>query len=149
MKQKMLMLFLMVSTALLGSAELGATCPPAMEDEPKASDKPKISETDTYLDLKTGKTFRIIYDALNEKYNREDLFEFEFFVNTRTRDTFWLEDALLVNNALLRDAAGNYKVNPMKVKRDGSGYKVINNKAIIRENGKEKGVNEKEGAGSM
>jgi hypothetical protein len=94
------------------------------EDNP-ATANAKFSETDTYLDLNTGKTFRFIYDGLNNIYNRSDLLALDLYVNTRTRDTLWLDDGILVNHALLRDADGKYRIDPMKVKRDGNSYKVV------------------------
>jgi hypothetical protein len=128
MRQNILLLLLMVVIALSGSTGAGAACQSAEAKSGSAA----ISETDTYVDLNTKKTFRIMYDELNDKYERDDLFAFDLYVNTRTQDTFWLEAALLVNNALVRDAAGNFKVDPAKVKRDGSGYKVINSKAATK-----------------
>ena len=137
MKRNMLLL-LMVGIALFGKADVSATCRLGSDDAKKASDAPVFSEIDTYLDLNTGKAFRFIYDGLNEKFNRDDLFGLEFYVNTRTKDTFWLEEAVLVNNALLRDGRGTYKVDPMKVKRDGNGFKVINNNRGVKLNANEK-----------
>lgn len=93
-------------------------------DEAKSTTAPKLSTSDTYIDLGTGKEFRILYDDLNDIYNRNDLFALELYVNTRTRDTFWLEDAILINNALLKDEGGNYRVDPNKVKRNGNTYMV-------------------------
>jgi hypothetical protein len=100
------------AVAQMGSEEGGLTA------------NPNLSDKDPYLDLNSGKEFRLIYDDLNDIFNREDLFSLDLFVNLRTKDTFWLEQALVVNHALLRDAAGAFKVDPMKVKRDGDGYKV-------------------------
>lgn len=98
---------------------------PDSGDGTATSIKGKFSEADYFLDLNSGKTFQFIYDGLNDIYNRSDLLELEFYVNTRTKDTMWLEDAIVVNNALLRDAKGSYRVDPMKVKRDGASYRVV------------------------
>jgi len=84
----------------------------------------KYNDADTYLDLNSGKTFRFIYDELNEVYNRADLLGLDLWVNTRTQDTFWREEAIVVNNALLRDDAGKYRIDPAKIKRDGNTFKV-------------------------
>lgn len=84
----------------------------------------RLSEADTYIDLNTGKQFKVIYDGLNDIYNRDDLFSFDLFVNTRTRDTMWLDDAIVVNGALIRGEDGKYRLDPMKVKRDGDSYRV-------------------------
>ena len=94
----------------------------SMAEQPR---NPNLSEADTYMDLNTGKAFSFIYDDLNGIYNRSDLLSPDLFVNTRTKDTFWLYDAILVNNALVRDANGRYRVDPMKVKRDGDTYRVV------------------------
>jgi len=144
MTRYVLLLLIMVSTALPGNAELSAICLPAPDNTQAAGSKPKHSETDPYVDLNTGKMFRFMYDELNDKYERDDLLTLDLYVNTRTKDTFWLEEALLVNNAVLRDGTGIYKVDPMKVKRNGNGYKVINNKAVKAVD-MEKGDKPKEG----
>jgi hypothetical protein len=138
MSQNILFLLLMTGFLLAANTEAGAICQSAMEGLKSTSAGPAISETDYYMDLNTKKAFRIMYDELNDKYERDDLFAFDLYVNTRTQDTFWLEDAVLVNNALVRDAAGNYKVDPIKVKRHGSGYKVIHTKPVIKTDDAEK-----------
>ncbi len=118
-----LVLVLLAGFAFQGHASLDNE----HQDENNADHKrnPNISETDTYRDLNTGKAFTFIYDDLNGIYNRSDLLEPDLYVNTRTKDTFWLYDAIRVNNALIRDATGRYRVDPMKVKRDGDTYKVV------------------------
>jgi hypothetical protein len=65
-------------------------------------------------------------------YNREDLFPLDLYVNTKTLDTFWLPQAVLVNHALLQDASGAFKVDPSKVKREGDGYKVKTRQGVIK-----------------
>jgi hypothetical protein len=102
---------------------VGAFRKPGTGDE-RSGATSKFSDADTYLDLNRGKTFRFIYDELNDIYNREDLLSLDLYVNTRTRDTFWLEDAIVVNNALLRDDAGKYRIDPARIKRDGNTFKV-------------------------
>ncbi|MBS1616039.1 MAG: hypothetical protein JST06_07985 [Bacteroidetes bacterium] len=121
--------FMLAAIAVLGftawqaQARFGAH----QDDENKAEQprNPKLSEKDTYMDLNTGKAFQFIYDDLNGIYNRSDLLQPDLYVNTRTKDTFWLYDAILVNHALIRDDNGIYRVNPMKVKRDGDSYRVV------------------------
>ena len=108
---------------LISAQQVGAFRTAGSRDE-SASASTKFSEADTYLDLNSGKTFRFIYDELNDIYNRADLMGLDLYVNTRTRDTFWLEDAIVVNNALMRDDAGKYRIDPAKVKRDGNTFKV-------------------------
>ncbi len=108
---------------LISAQRVGAYQTPDTREE-GASSGSKFSDVDTYLDLNRGKTFRFIYDELNEVYNRADLLSLDLYVNTRTRDTFWLEDAIVVNNALLRDDAGKYRIDPAKVKRDGNTFRV-------------------------
>jgi hypothetical protein len=90
----------------------------------------KPSESELYMDLNDGKVFRVFYDGLNEIYNRSDLFPLDLYVNVRTKDTFWLAEGVMVNNALLQDAQGNFKVDPSKVKRKGSGY-IINTSVVV------------------
>lgn len=115
----------LVAIAFSAQQRVGATLSMDHKDNSApAAAATKFSEADTYLDLNTGKEFKVIYDALNEIYNRDDLFAFELYVNTRTKDTMWLDDAIVVNNALLRDAGGKYRIDPMKVKRDGSTFRV-------------------------
>jgi hypothetical protein len=124
MRRKALLILGLSAFSFLGHQQVQATLAAENKDENTTSSSSKFSEADIYLDLNTGKTFQVIYDGLNELYNRSDLFAFDLFVNTRTKDTLWLEDAILVNNALVRDASGKFKVDPMKVKRDGNSYKV-------------------------
>ena len=140
------MLLFMLAITVMSNAEVSAMGDPAPDNTPKAGERSARSETDTYIDLNTGKAFKFIYDELNDKYERDDLLALELYVNIRTRDSFWKEQAVLVNNALLRDATGIYRVNPMKVKRDGAGYKVINNNAVIKQDSIEKGDKPKEGS---
>jgi hypothetical protein len=123
MKYKVL--FALGLTAVLFIGQVNAIDTPDNRDESASTANAKFSETDTYLDLNTGKTFMFIYDGLNDIYNRSDLLSLDLFVNTRTKDTMWLEDAIVVNNALIRDAGGKYKIDPMKVKRNGSTFKVV------------------------
>ncbi len=116
---------------ILTAALLTLTAPQSVQADNRqeatgtAARPAKLSETDAYLDLNTGKQFHFIYDGLNEVYNRDDLFAAEYYVNTRTRDTLWLDAAINVNHALRRDADGKYRIDPMKVKRDGQGYRVV------------------------
>ena len=109
---------------IISAQQVGALGTPGSRDEAMSANS-KFSEADTYLDLNSGKQFRFIYDELNDIYNRADLMSLDLYVNTRTRDTFWLEDAIVVNNALLKDeASGKYRIDPAKVKRDGNTFKV-------------------------
>ena len=123
MPRKVLTGSVVVILVLLCFGQVSARFTPGSNDDNASNSK--FSETDTYLDLNTGKTFRMIYDGLNDLYNRDDLFALDLYVNTRTKDTMWLDDAIVVNNALLKDASGKYRINPMKVKRDGNSYKVV------------------------
>jgi len=82
-----------------------------------------LSETDGYIDLKTGKTIRIHRDTVQDIYVTEDLAPLDIYVNTTTRDTFWGPEAIFVNNALIRDDAGMYTVDEMRVEQNGDGYK--------------------------
>ncbi len=111
---------------LVSAQQAGAFRKPGTHDDGVPSTN-KFNDADTYLDLNTGKTFHFIYDELNDIYNRADLLGLDLYVNTRTRDTFWMEDAIVVNNALLRDDAGKYRIDPAKVKRDGNTFRVKTN----------------------
>ncbi len=124
MRRKALLIFGLMTIVFFAHQQVSAMLADGGQDDGATTPNAKFSETDTYLDLNTGKSFKFIYDGLNDIYNRDDLFGLDLFVNTRTKDTLWLEDAIVVNNALLRDAAGKYKIDPMKVKRDGNTYKV-------------------------
>jgi hypothetical protein len=111
--------------AVLGINKVSATMAPDNRPDAAAPTRAKLTETDVYLDLNSGKTFKFIYDGLNDIYNRDDLFGLDLFVNTNTKDTMWLEECIIVNNALLKDAQGKYRIDPMKVKRDGNSYRVV------------------------
>ena len=127
---RFVLLSLFTASILLSASTALHAIGPIEPENQSSETKTRHSEKDAFMDLNTGKAFRFMYDELNDKYERDDLLALDLYVNTRTRDTFWLEDALVVNNAILRDATGLYRVDPMKVKRNGTGYKVINNKAI-------------------
>ncbi len=123
---KYLWMAALAAMILSGGRQVQAKLSPDNKDESAAaSGYRQLSETDTYLDLNTGKSFHVIYDVLNELYNRDDLFAFDLFVNTRTNDTMWQDAAIIVNHALMRDAEGHFKIDPSKVKRNGNGYKVL------------------------
>jgi hypothetical protein len=130
MRGNILSLILMLVLAVTVHAEVRVTDDSAPDNASKSRESSARSEKDTYIDLNTGKAFRFMYDELNDKFERDDLLAVDLYVNTNTRDSFWLEQAVIVNNALLRDVTGIYKVDPMKVKRDGAGYRVINNKPV-------------------
>lgn len=109
---------------LISAQNVGASFIPGSQEDgsPTVS---KFNDADTYLDLNRGKQFHFIYDELNDIYNRADLLSLDLYVNTRTRDTFWMDDAIVVNNALLKDeTSGKYRIDPAKVKRDGNTYRV-------------------------
>lgn len=139
----MLLILLLIGAACFGNSEVNALCQVGSDNGQKAL-RSTLSESDTYQDLNTGKVFKVMYDDLNEKYDRVDLFALDLYVNTRTKDTFWLEEPVLVNHALRRDGAV-YRVDPMKVKRDGNGYKVINNNGPSSTTGGAKEDKKKEG----
>jgi hypothetical protein len=82
-----------------------------------------LSESDGYIDLKTGKTIHIRRDTIQNVYTQEDLTPLDIYVNTVSLDTFWGPEAISVNNALIRDDAGMYSVDEMRVERNGDGYK--------------------------
>lgn len=132
MRGNILSLTLLLVVGLTGQAGRSAASDVIPEDAPKNRDRSALTETDTYLDLNTGKSFKIIYDGLNDIFNRADLFELELYVNTRTQDSFWLDQAVPVNNALIRDSKGLFRVDPRKVKRDGAGYKVVNVTPVVK-----------------
>lgn len=125
MKRKLIQFAALFALITLSGQQASAMYTMDSGDNTSASNKTKFSETDYFLDLGTGKTFQFIYDGLNDIYNRSDLQELNLFVNTRTKDTMWLDDAIVVNNALLSDGKGGYKIDPMKVKRDGNSYRVV------------------------
>jgi hypothetical protein len=82
-----------------------------------------LSESDGYIDLRTGKAIRIRRDTIQNVYTREDLTPLDIYVNTTTMDTFWGPEAVPVNNALIRDEAGMYTVDELRVEQNGDGYK--------------------------
>jgi hypothetical protein len=82
-----------------------------------------LSEADSYIDLKTGKTIRIRRDTVRNVYVREDMTPLDIYVNTSSMDTFWGPEAVPVNNALIRDESGMFTVDELRVERNGDGYK--------------------------
>ena len=84
---------------------------------------PVLSETDSYIDLKTGKTIHIRRDPSSNVYVSDEMPQLDIYVNTNTRDTFWGPEAVSVNNALVFDGPGMWTVDEMRVERNGEGYK--------------------------
>src|SRR5690349_18396159 len=64
---------------------------------------PVLSETDSYIDLKTGKAIHIRRDPSTNVYVSDEMPQLDIYVNTNTRDTFWGPEAVSVNNALVYD----------------------------------------------
>jgi hypothetical protein len=89
---------------------------------PGSANRVLLSENDSYIDLKTGKTVRIRRDTINNTYTTDDMAPLDIYVNTTTMDTFWGPEAIPVNNALTYDA-GVWSVDEMRVERNGEGYK--------------------------
>jgi hypothetical protein len=87
-----------------------------------AMEIPTLPVEEEYVDLKTGNTIHIRRDPEQHTYTREDKGPLDVFVSTRTRDTFWGPRAILVNNALQYDN-GVYKVDEMRIERNGEGFK--------------------------
>lgn len=132
MKRNLTVWALQVCIASAVSTSALAAPPIPKGDGAKTASTSKPSEAETYMDLNNGKVFRVLYDGLNEIYNRSDLYPLDLYVNVRTKDTFWLDEGVLVNNALLQDAQGNFKVDPSKVKRKGNGYIINTGVAVAK-----------------
>lgn len=99
------------------------TQPATIAAEGTASGRYALSETDTYMDLNTQKTFTLRHDSQSGYYTASDMTPLNIYVNTTTRDTFSGPEGLLVNNALVF-TNGAYSIDELKVKRNGEGYKV-------------------------
>jgi hypothetical protein len=82
-----------------------------------------LSETDSYIDLKTGKTIRIRRDPSTNQYTTAEMTPLDIYVNTTSRDTFWGPSATRVNGALMRGDDGMYTVDELRIERNGDGYK--------------------------
>jgi|GEM_PF-2275828 len=109
------------------------------------SANPPLSETDTYLDLKTGKTFKVRKDSQSGIYVGENMEPLDIYVNTNTRDTFSGPEGLLVNNALIF-SNGAYTVDELKVKRNGEGYKAKSEDGEYKEKSNENEYKLKDGS---
>ena len=108
-----------------------------------------LSESDGYIDLKTGKAIRIKRDTIQNIYLAEDQTPLDIYVNTTTMDTFWGPEAITVNNALIRDDAGMYIADEMRVERHGDGYKAKSEDGELKVKANENELKIKDGDAKM
>jgi len=144
MRRNILLLSVMVTAIFtVARTEARPANPRHIEPTYPDSDTPDVrrvvlSETETYVDLRTGTIFRLHWDAPTNTYVRDDSLPLDIYAGTIGLDTFWGAQAIPVNNSLIRDGAGYYTVdqalmerkvkeneNELKVK--GDGYKIKEN----------------------
>ena len=70
----------------------------------------ELSESDSYVDLRTGKPIRIRRGE-SGLYTTETGDELSYYVNTVTRDTFYRGEAYPVSGHLMRDPGGDWMVD--------------------------------------
>ncbi|MBC7826788.1 MAG: hypothetical protein H7122_03505 [Chitinophagaceae bacterium] len=78
-----------------------------------------------YLDLNTGETIDIWYDAAGLRtLNKKTGAPVDFYVNTSTNDTVFGRGRFVVNGYVLKGDDGKWNLNDGKVKVDGDELKV-------------------------
>ena len=76
----------------------------------------------SYIDLRSGKSVR--KDEMTGRYVDESNNPVDFYVDVNTRDTFYGTTGQVVNNALIHEDDGNWRVDDAKIKVDGDEIKV-------------------------
>ena len=108
----------------------------------------QLSESDSYIDLRTGQPLRIRMGA-SGVYTAESGDDLDLFVNTTTGDTFYRGEAFPVSGHVMRDPGGSYAIDQawfdteyagsadtdpdkMRVEDDGD-YKMKNKDGDVKE----------------
>jgi hypothetical protein len=108
------------STTTTSDSLSTATTPATTDAVATTTTTHSISESETYTDLKSGKTFRIKRDA-SGNYASENGEPLTYYYSTTSHDTFYGPTARWVNNALTYDASKGYSIDESRVSVGSSG----------------------------
>lgn len=91
----------------------------------------------SYINLRTGKTVYIVKDAkTGYAVDSIEQIPVDFYINTATNDTLYMT-GLVVNNAIIREEDGTWKLDETKIKIDGDKSKIKNGDYKEKINGEE------------
>jgi hypothetical protein len=106
------------STTATDSLNIGTTTADASMASASASSHSPV-ETETYTDLKTGKTFRIKRDN-SGNYTSESGEPLDYYYSETTRDTFYGPSGRWVNNALIYDPDNGYSIDESRASQSAA-----------------------------
>jgi hypothetical protein len=78
--------------------------------------------TSAYIDLSTGATVR--RDEVTGRYVDQNNNPVDFYVDINTRDTFYGSSGQVVNNAIIHEDDGTWRVDDTKIKIEGDEMKI-------------------------
>jgi hypothetical protein len=96
------------ATTTTDSSAIGTTV--ATTETTTTTGSHALLETETYTDLKTGKTFRLKRDN-SGNYASESGEPLNYYFSSSTHDTFYGPSGRWVNNALVYDANNGYSID--------------------------------------
>lgn len=91
-----------------------------------------------YVDIYTGQEIDLWYDAgRHMTINRSTNEPVEFYINTSNWDTVYGKGQFVVNNLIVKDIDGRYKLDDAKVKIDGDELKIKDGDRKLKIDGEE------------
>ena len=97
-----------------------------------------LPEKPKYVDIYTGLPIDIYYDAGKHiTINRVTRTPVEFYINTSNWDTVYGIGQFVVNNFIVKDENGRYKLDESKVKMDGDELKIKDGDRKLKIDGEE------------
>ena len=97
-----------------------------------------LPEKPQYVDIYTGQPIDIYYDAGKHlTINRATRTPVEFYINTSNWDTVFGIGQFVVNNFIIKDENGRYKLDENKVKLDGDELKIKDGDRKLKIDGEE------------
>lgn len=97
-----------------------------------------LPEKPKYVDIYTGEPIEIWYDTgKHMTMNQATRMPVEFYINTSNWDTVYGRGQFVVNNFIIRDVDGRYKLDENKVKIDGDEIKIKDGDRKLKIDGEE------------
>ncbi len=97
-----------------------------------------LPEKPQYVDIYTGQPLEIWYDTdKHMTMNQATRMPVEFYINTSNWDTVYGRGQFVVNNFIIRDENGRYKLDESKVKIDGDEIKIKDGNRKLKIDGEE------------
>jgi hypothetical protein len=97
----------------------------AATDQPVTDNSAMNTESNRYVDLKTGQNTDLYYDSEKKMtYSAVTNEPVDLYVNVATGDTVYGRGRYIVNNYVVRSTEGTYKLDDSKVKVTKDGIKI-------------------------